>query len=227
MRDGLLGKCKDCTKSDSTKRRWSNLESVREYDRNRPNKNERVTKGLVRQRKARRTRRGKAKLKAYSAVSRAIAKGRLVREPCAICRASNTEAHHHDYTRPLDVVWLCPVHHRQLHAGRVLPPFLAMRAKGFQIHFSGQPGTISFKFDPPIPFPAKDGEEPMTWERRRGAQAALRRYDKACMALRGSLAEDAPAARELLSISPNSVTIVSLRELAKREREAAKRAKKK
>lgn len=33
---------------------------------------------------------------------------------CKDC--SKPEAHHPDYANPLDVVWLCPAHHKQAHA---------------------------------------------------------------------------------------------------------------
>lgn len=32
------------------------------------------------------------------------------------CDHTKVEAHHPDYSRPLDVVWLCPAHHKQAHA---------------------------------------------------------------------------------------------------------------
>lgn len=35
MSDGLLGKCKTCTKKDALQHRLDNLEKVREYDRQR------------------------------------------------------------------------------------------------------------------------------------------------------------------------------------------------
>ena len=38
MSDGYLNKCKDCTKKDTLKYRKENIEKVRHYDRNRPNK---------------------------------------------------------------------------------------------------------------------------------------------------------------------------------------------
>jgi hypothetical protein len=41
--------------------------------------------------------------------------GNVKPQPCLICGAK-AEAHHPDYDAPLDVVWLCPKHHRQTHA---------------------------------------------------------------------------------------------------------------
>lgn len=55
-------------------------------------------------------------------VHRAVARGLLVKAPCAVCGESRVEGHHPDYTRPLDVIWLCPSHHRKLHAGALTLP---------------------------------------------------------------------------------------------------------
>jgi hypothetical protein len=55
------------------------------------------------------------KRKARTAVSNAIRDGKLVRLPCGVCGAK-AEAHHADYSKPLDVVWLCKRHHSRIHA---------------------------------------------------------------------------------------------------------------
>lgn len=39
-------------------------------------------------------------------VSRALASGKLLKNPCA-CGSMDVEAHHSDYSKPLDVLWLC------------------------------------------------------------------------------------------------------------------------
>jgi len=49
-------------------------------------------------------------------VRRAVEAGVLVRERCQICQAARAQAHHDDYDRPLDVRWLCHVHHKAWHA---------------------------------------------------------------------------------------------------------------
>jgi hypothetical protein len=55
--------------------------------------------------------------RAQVAVANAIRDGRLQKWPvCAIPECDRTpEAHHPDYGRPLDVVWLCRPHHKQAH----------------------------------------------------------------------------------------------------------------
>lgn len=55
---------------------------------------------------------------AHKAVERAVRLGQLVPEPCCIC-GKKAMAHHEDYSNPLEVVWLCPKHHIQLHAGLI------------------------------------------------------------------------------------------------------------
>jgi hypothetical protein len=64
----------------------------------------------------------KPKLQARSLVRRAILDGRLIRQPCGNCGESRSHAHHHDYSKPLDVQWLCsPCHglqHRLSHCIR-------------------------------------------------------------------------------------------------------------
>ena len=60
--------------------------------------------------------RNKEKVAAHRAVRKALKDGSLVRKPCERddCGAY-TEAHHEDYSRPLDVDWLCNAHHKQRH----------------------------------------------------------------------------------------------------------------
>lgn len=54
--------------------------------------------------------------KARRKVRSEIEAGRMHRQPCEICGAEKAEAHHDDYSKPLDVRWLCPQHHRERHA---------------------------------------------------------------------------------------------------------------
>ena len=51
---------------------------------------------------------------AHVAVDLAIKRGDIAPWPCMIC-GGEAEAHHPDYSMPLDVVWLCHAHHRQTH----------------------------------------------------------------------------------------------------------------
>jgi len=47
---------------------------------------------------------------------RAIKRGDLERQPCEVCKTRiDVEAHHDDYTKPLQVRWLCKRHHAEHH----------------------------------------------------------------------------------------------------------------
>lgn len=45
----------------------------------------------------------------------AIQRGRLIRKPCEKCGNEKTDAHHDNYSKPLDVRWLCRPHHAEFH----------------------------------------------------------------------------------------------------------------
>ncbi len=41
--------------------------------------------------------------------------GIVKKEPCSVCGNTNSQGHHNDYTKPLEVTWLCSKHHMKLH----------------------------------------------------------------------------------------------------------------
>lgn len=55
------------------------------------------------------------KVKANEQVRRAIRLGKMKRQPCEKCGTIKSHAHHEDYSKPLDVLWLCGTHHRERH----------------------------------------------------------------------------------------------------------------
>ena len=128
MSDGHINKCKSCTKKDVHIHREENLEKVREYDRNRPNKTERSEK----QRKYDQSARGKEasatrrknyrakqelRYKAHNTLSYALKRGQIIKpHSCYCCNVEcSPHGHHNDYTKPLDVVWLCVDCHTAFH----------------------------------------------------------------------------------------------------------------
>lgn len=56
------------------------------------------------------------KIKAQGVLAYAIKMKRIIKTPCLVCGAEKVEGHHPDYSRPLDVVWLCNPHHRGAHS---------------------------------------------------------------------------------------------------------------
>jgi hypothetical protein len=126
MSDGYLNKCKSCTKKDVHSHRENNLEKIQEYDRRRglsEKHRESVRKYSQTERgrilsfeaKKRWSDENKKKRKAHQAVQTAVRNGSLVRQPCERCGTPESEAHHEDYDKVLDVMWLCPEHHAELH----------------------------------------------------------------------------------------------------------------
>ena len=55
------------------------------------------------------------KLYARNAVYRAVRSGRLVKQPCMRCGRLAAHAHHKNYSRRLDVIWLCSQCHGREH----------------------------------------------------------------------------------------------------------------
>ena len=47
--------------------------------------------------------------------------GNIKMLPCEVCRYGITQAHHTDYSRPLEVMWLCRTHHQQWHEENETP----------------------------------------------------------------------------------------------------------
>jgi ribosomal protein S27AE len=46
--------------------------------------------------------------------------GKMQREPCQGCGSNQAVAHHEDYSKPLDVKWVCEHCHKAVHKGSVL-----------------------------------------------------------------------------------------------------------
>lgn len=136
---GRLNRCKQCHKAAQIANRANKVEYYREYDRQRAFREDRVEarKGHLEkikacpELKAKRNVQSRANAakhpdnrKARVVVGNAIRDGILIRpDNCERCvQVIHTDAHHEDYSKPLDVVWLCePCHgmrHREINAER-------------------------------------------------------------------------------------------------------------
>jgi ribosomal protein S27AE len=128
MADGHLNKCSDCVKARVTKHREANLEKVREYDKQRAMLPHRVQA----RKEYLKTEEGKAAKKraidsyneryplkraAHIITRNAIRDGKLTSaKSCSVCGSKKLiEGHHDDYTKPLEVRWLCNKCHRAWH----------------------------------------------------------------------------------------------------------------
>ena len=57
------------------------------------------------------------KTRATRTLQGAVESGRLDKEPCWFCGDKTVEAHHLLYEYALKVIWLCRIHHNQVHHG--------------------------------------------------------------------------------------------------------------
>lgn len=113
MADGHVNKCKECNKLDVRENRNKKLDYYREYDRVRAKTADRIKLASEINKAWREA--DTRRVKCHNAVARAIKSGELVRLPCIRCGDEKSVAHHEDYDKPLDVVWLCQPCHKQRH----------------------------------------------------------------------------------------------------------------
>jgi hypothetical protein len=125
MADGRLNKCKSCARKDSIDFRNKNIKKYLEHDRKRAMLPHRVAqrKEYTQSEKGKLVKNGinkryvakfPYKKKATQAVNNAIRDKKLMRLPCVVC-GNKAQAHHEDYSKPLDVIWYCPKHHKDRH----------------------------------------------------------------------------------------------------------------
>lgn len=126
MADGHLNKCKSCVRHRVSIHAKNNADYYKEYDKKRANLPHRVEArkaylkteaGKLSRKKAHENYKKNYPLRKAAQIitANAIRDGRLTKQPCFIC-GENAQAHHPDYLRPLDVMWLCVKHHNETHA---------------------------------------------------------------------------------------------------------------
>lgn len=121
----LQRECKECWKAYVKVNRLLRADQYKEYERGRALVPHRVKarkeyaqtpEGKERGRLAKRRfcARNPIKRAAHILTGNAIRAGRLIRQPCEKC-GGRAQAHHDDYSKPLDVRWLCTTHHTEWH----------------------------------------------------------------------------------------------------------------
>lgn len=121
MADGHLGKCKDCARRDVRKNYRARRDRYVEYEKRRwPQRKEserrRKQGSAYREYKRKWRIENQDKQQAHAAVAKALNNGSLTKKPCEHCGDSDSKGHHPDYSKPLDVVWLCNNYHRKEHS---------------------------------------------------------------------------------------------------------------
>ena len=130
-KDGLRGQCKSCESIDKKKWREKNRERDRENgkrwyrnniekqrDKNKKYREENCDKVAERMKKW--ILENPEKIKARNDALHAIERGEITKpKVCSKCgNGGLIDGHHEDYSKPLDVVWLCKSCHISLHRGR-------------------------------------------------------------------------------------------------------------
>lgn len=122
MPGGRVNICKFCARAAAKLRR---NDDVRAKDRERGKTPERRRRVAIYQAthpettnrvKRQWRQRNPEKVAAHAAVRRAIQVGTLIKKPCRVCGEAKSNAHHADYSKPLNVDWLCSAHHAAEHA---------------------------------------------------------------------------------------------------------------
>lgn len=118
-------RCRPCRADHARKvraeRRAAGLPRQRNAEREREYSKTRAKDPVVRRRRAdamaayQRDPRLRSRHEARWKVRHAIEAGRLVRAACESCGEVKAQGHHDDYSKPLDVRWLCGPCHREWH----------------------------------------------------------------------------------------------------------------
>jgi hypothetical protein len=111
MHDGHLNICKPCIVQSVKEHRATHANSISEYEAKRSQ-----TEGRKQDQAAalkRHREKNPERYKARNAVSNAIRDGKISRGSCVHCGTDKrVEAHHADYSKPLEVTWVCFWCHR-------------------------------------------------------------------------------------------------------------------
>jgi hypothetical protein len=118
-KDGKQRMCKPCRKEWFALHRPKNLEKFRAYS-----KEFRERTGVIGKRQAaskmkeyrrRLTTEETHKMNVRSYTAKLVKSGKLKRMPCERCGSQSAEAHHESYQNPMEVMWLCKLHHAARH----------------------------------------------------------------------------------------------------------------
>jgi hypothetical protein len=103
---GLQKRCKTCAKARATANRNANLDRIRAYDRERGN---RQSPGYLKQYR----KDNPEKYLAHNALNNAVRDGKILKPlVCSRCACTCVvHGHHEDYSKPLEVEWLCAACH--------------------------------------------------------------------------------------------------------------------
>ena len=120
--DGMMSMCVSCHLA--VVKKWSTSEHGKKMRDDSIKKHKSGPDGRKRQARtmAKHRARNPEKAKARNAIASAISSGAMERPTRCSVNNSNChgeiQAHHEDYSRPLDVIWLCRFHHLEVHRAK-------------------------------------------------------------------------------------------------------------
>lgn len=101
-KDGLQAECREC--QAKRERRYLESEAGRE-----------ARKRSEAAKYQKRLRDSPEKLRARYTLRYAVRTGKIQRGKCLRCESMLTQGHHEDYSKPLEVIWVCVKHHAEMH----------------------------------------------------------------------------------------------------------------
>ncbi|MBI2110670.1 hypothetical protein HYT51_02725 [Candidatus Woesearchaeota archaeon] len=112
--DGLEYGCKKCSSLFNKKYRNKSRDKIRDKKKE-WNRNNKIRVSTYHKN----WRKNNRELNNYHHLARkklhyAVQAGKVIKQPCSKCK-EKAEAHHSNYNKPLDVIWLCHKHHMELH----------------------------------------------------------------------------------------------------------------
>lgn len=119
MFDSHLNICIECTKKRVSKHRKENIDKIREYDRERGKLPRRIKN--TKETTSSRRKENKDYYFSHTKLGDALRGGKILKPKiCSWCTEHHKqiEGHHHDYSKPLEVTWLCSPCHKKLHLGK-------------------------------------------------------------------------------------------------------------
>lgn len=110
-KDGLNSYCNACSYEKYTEWRLKNKERYNKLISEYHKKKRAEIPGIYNKHRNNNRKKYPEKAKAQGIITYELKRGRLTKKPCIICNEEKVEAHHPDYSKPLEVVWLCKKHH--------------------------------------------------------------------------------------------------------------------
>lgn len=109
--------CRKCDNERSRTYYLNNIEKVRKRKREASRKK---TKKQLYERYLRVKAKDPEKYKARYTLRNAVKWGKVIKQPCQVCGNVKSQGHHEDYSKPLEVIWLCKEHHDDKHNRNLL-----------------------------------------------------------------------------------------------------------